>query len=136
MRPFPKTPFKLTDAEVEGKFDIIINVNTKKGKNKFEKIIKDLIDDDCWGLSIDNQVIFNSYHSYKTKNWNDIITDNIKRDSFYKNLNYFLDFIYTGDDMNGTTLDIYMALNPTRKLHYTYKDQSWNLKYYSEDNTI
>lgn len=131
MDSFPEVKFKLSEEKTtkdSGIKQFLFTVNSKKGKEKFEKFFSELLEDDCWGLKIGEEIIFNLY---KENTWNEIIDINIKREQLVKLPNSILSRIYF-QEMKGFKIEFYMAKGPTRKIVLTYNGESWVLDYYIE----
>jgi hypothetical protein len=86
---FPLVDFPFDNDEMSREYEIDFStylyygptVDSQSYKN-LEKLIQNFVGEDCWGLTIDDEVLFNNYQKKSIRN---IVLDNVVRERIIDN---------------------------------------------------
>jgi len=90
----------------------------KNSYNELEILIKKLVGDDCWAITVDNQIVFDSYND-NSKSIRSFIEDDVIRDKILESPHAYL-LVHVNRRKTNSKIRIYMNYLDTWTVNIEY----------------
>lgn len=96
-----------------GVFQELNNIKSTYNMDDLYKMIKKMVGADCWGIKVNDEIIFNSYND-ETKLYKDILMEDLIRSSIYDNPHILL-------------RQLFIRKTPAEITIYMFGSNSWGI---------